>query len=202
MGFPGHFKISGHSGTDFKHRKLFSEINKYNRTRKSINKSKTNKKENSAKNKPIIKKDYEISKYDKYVRLGIKLPIFLTFLTLMIVGAKSYSNVMEDILGEASLKSKESLTIKEKEDNENAYKVLVESGSQYMKSELLDEAYFEFVRALNVDKYGKDARIGLTKVLVKKCKLKNQNCYEAELNINYLKEMNYISENDALNTEK
>ena len=83
-----------------------------------------------------------------------------------------------------------------------AYKVLLQSGNDYLYSKQLDEAQAEYLRALQVDEYGKFARIGLTKVLAKKCELFGVYCEEAQDHLHFIKEMHFLTEGKFMELEK
>lgn len=85
---------------------------------------------------------------------------------------------------------------KQQKEMEEAYNFLADSGNKYLKANLIDKAQTEFTYALNIHKNGRKARIGLAKVLIKRCNLYGSLCSEAEENINFLIEMEYASEKE------
>ena len=160
MGFAG-LKISGHSGSEFKHRKAFSQ----RRTS-----------ENSASKTevfalPIIDAqptDYQkIYDQDRKLRLFFKLPLFL--IALIVIG---YVTIGSSSANKAALNAENNEqfnTVKETEIIQD-YDFYINSGYYYLGKNKLNTAQREFTRALGIDEYNIDARIGLTKTMIERCK--------------------------------
>lgn len=51
---------------------------------------------------------------------------------------------------------------------DKAYDLIVLNGDDYLKSNLLDQAQIEYIKALDIHEHGKWAKIGLTKIMIKK----------------------------------
>lgn len=191
MGFPGHFKIPGHSGTDFKHRKAFSKVKAYQKTRKSVRKHIASSKFGD----PGIVSQLQEARTSKantfatYLSIGSKLFFALALLTTFVLG-------MNWVLNRPISISPEPENLAFKKELRDAYHVLVTTGNNFLLGGSLDEAQSEFVRAIKIDEYGELARIGLTKVLAKKCELYNEFCEEAVQQKDFLKEMGYLSEEE------
>ncbi len=192
MGFSGS-KISGHSGTSFKHRKAFVKIKEYYNKNKKVSRNKSNEKEISEK-EGGCQREYKVKKFDKVINLGFKLPLFIVFTIALIIVGKNYTRALSKSFLENRSNAQIERALNDKIESENAYRVLTRTGFDYLRYEQLNEAQSEFTRALKINSYGKEARIGLTKVLEKKCNLYGEFCKEAELNLEYLKQMNYLEE--------
>ncbi len=194
MGFPGHFKIAGHSGTSFKHRKAFEKIKSYQEQSKN---EKTSFDEGTYKLpiKSSVQTNYqEANKQDRRMRLFFKLPVFLisviVFSFVFVKSSKYYKNMLnarnqQEIIGFKTVQETGNL-----ED----YIFFVNSGYYHLRRKQTSTAQSEFIRALSIDKYGKDARIGLTKTLIERCKDYHEGCEEIQANLNFIRGMKYLPE--------
>jgi len=174
MGFSG-IKITGHSGTEFKHRKAFASF-------KQVSKNPSYKNIDAPNNAQFEKRDYsyKVNKLEQLIKIGFLLPLFLGTLFFAIylffdpkIGwfEPLYFN------NAAYLENKES---EEKRLNREAYAVLVKSGYEYLESNNLDQAHWEFYRALKMYSHAKGANLGMTKTLAIKCQTKGVYCKEAK----------------------
>lgn len=194
MGLPGHFKITGHSGTEFKHRKAFEKIKSYQEQSKH---AKNAFNEDSFK-LPItssVPTNYqEAYKQERRIKLFFKLPVFIVSVILIgFVFIKS-SNHYKDALNARNYQQKIALeTIMEAVHRED-YLFLVNSGYYYFRRKKLSTAQWEFTRALSIDEYGKDARIGLTRTLIERCKAYHEGCEEIQTNLDFIRGMKYLPE--------
>ena len=185
--FPGHFKISGHSGTSQKNKKAFSKQKEYYR-KKLDNKSRIQNVERiSPRNhyRPVNKDD-KVLKFIKYIGITITL-VALVWISYLIINELI---IAYNISTQKYIENQRKIVTRE--DNE-AYKVLIQSGAEYFNENQLDLAQEEFLLALKVRKNGMDAKIGLTKVLGAKCKQFNQYCEEYNKNIKHLKKTNQLT---------
>jgi len=199
--FPENFKIPGLSGPDFKNRKAFLKIKEYHRKKQRVNSSEEkNYKPNKSNQYPSNK--YEVKKTDRIINLTIKLPIFLIIVFVSIAILKNFINHYFTIIDNSDKQLITAVKKRKKEEKKDAYNLLTRSGNYYLSSNKLDEAQSEFTRALNVHKYGKSARIGLTKTLIQKCKQKQILCEEIQPNLNFIKEMNFLSDDEIVALSK
>jgi len=159
MGFSGS-KISGHSGTSFKHRKGFDKILKhYEQTRYTyedapqLNESIFNPKESKFifRNESSLKREKVI--YLMIVTTSIIISVFLFH----------FINDTSDFdIGINSKSYQERLHFQKEID----YVEFTHAGFDNLKRNKLNNAQLYFSKALEINQCGKKARIGLTKVLV------------------------------------
>ena len=195
MGFPGHFNIPGHSGTDFKHRKAFAKIKDYNRKRSSIDLPKIET-EKDFKTSPQFSKKYQLTFAEKAIKFGFKLPLFLCFIIISFWVFNNFTNHYFSVINNSDKAYQ--TTVKEykaKEKREN-YDLFIRSGKSHLKANQLNFAQAEFIRALTIYKYAKEARVGLTLTLVEKCNSRKEFCQEAQDHILFLKKMKYLTEGE------
>lgn len=186
MGTPCHFKIPGHSGTDVKHRRAFAQRKEY--LKKGIF-YKNKKRSFTSINKKLIPKKADFEKY----KLTKKIAFILAIFFLLSIGGIIYTlgNLYKKPFYEFMNANPKYETIENK--NIAAYNFLVKSGNRLLESDYFDSAQREFMLALKIDEYGKAARIGLTKVLIEKCKTSFELCEEMEENIAFLIQSKYVS---------
>lgn len=192
--FPGSFRISGHSGTDFKHRKAFKKTkelqDKRKRTSSVVIKSNFNYK---------ISENLLHNSYEKLIKVGL-------FLLISVFVMQFKERMIFDPLGEYGAHGfTEKATIKEQNKriiNEQAYHVLTTTGNDYLYWNRLDEAQDEFARALKIDKNGYKANLGMTKTLMKKCKQRGEYCDEAKDYLDYMKTSNQYIDNELVELEE
>lgn len=201
MGFPGHFKIPGHSGTDFKHRKAFSKIKKYYRDQQIIRSPKSDCESaiKATQQNPI---KYRFSKRDKILNLGVKFPLFLLFTTMAFFVLKNFTNYYFTKFEKSNRQFVIDLNKQAEKEKKDAYDLFVRTAQSYLHVNKLDKAQSEFIRALSLDNYGKLARIGLTKTLIKKCKQQQEFCDEIKPHLDYLEQMKYLSKKEIETLEK
>ena len=181
---PGHFKIPGHSGTDFKHKKAFSRQKDYYRK-----KLKEKSKYNSLDKVNTYKVEFKPTEKKNLVLETVKyIGITITFIGLFWIGSKLFESY--------KISAKQSIEYHQESKNRTkneAYNVLTKTGLDYFNSGELDMAQEEFILALKINQNGLDARIGLTKVLQAKCIALNKFCVEFEENLEYLQKTQKIS---------
>ena len=196
MGPPGHCKIPGHSGTDFKHRKAFKKRKEY-LTKQLLSKK-------TFKNTGLLKNDKhrnEIgnngrSEINKGTLLVLSFFIVAALGSIIYMGSQIYKKPVREFLEVSLDEVQPIIKSHQQRELEEAYNFLASSGNGYLNANLLDEAQTEFSHALKLYEYGRKARIGLTKILIKKCEMYSNLCKEAEENIEFLIEMKYASERE------
>lgn len=194
--FSGHF-ISGHSGAENKHRKAFSKRSELQKVG-ALNK-KVNRKKSDTFNEDLAAKrlGYEKGiKLEKKINLLAKLPLLLISILVMTFFiykiSKDLTTIPEVKNGTISLDH----PIDSGNTELGAYFLFVDNGDYYLDRNRYHEAYLAYVKALELYNSGADARIGLTKTLIKKCELKNKYCDEKEINLKYLLEEGLIMEGE------
>lgn len=193
MGFPGHFKITGHSGTEFKHRKAFDKIKTYRR--QSDKKDSTN--ESSDFIPPILSSapiDYQ-QKYvrDRKMRILFKLPLLMISVILLGIVVVKSTNYYKDSLNNKYHQSLIDFTSYKTSKALKNRTFFNNSGYYHLRIGDLYTAQQEFTRALHKDEYDIDARIGLTETLIERCIRNNEVCKEALTNIAFLDDMDYLT---------
>lgn len=190
---PGHSKIAGHSGTANKNRKAFSKRIALQKV-EALNK-KVDRKKSDAFLDDISAKRLEYAKTWKLqtkMNWFVRLPVFIaTVLILIIITNKIYSRYQAFSEGSITTKSMNRTT-----NSKKAYLLFVDNGDYSLTHHRYDEAYLSYVKALELDNKGVDARIGLTKTLIEKCKLDNTFCEHKEINLNYLIEEGFIKKGE------
>ncbi len=187
MGFSGAY-IRGHSGTQQKHRKVFENIKRYKkkigpkRNSKSCMNDRFSMPENDA-------RKFTDSKLSKRLKLGFISIILISLISSVYVISTTESINVIEIHNVKSRQIQKDKIKFEAEQKLIDYNYFVESGFSHLKINNLNEAQWEFVRALYVDEYGINARIGLLKVLEIRCEKDGKYCAEAEENRVYLNEM-------------
>jgi len=202
MGFPGHFKIAGHSGTSFKHRKAFDK-------RKAYQKQSSNTKKSADKTsiklpiKSSVPTDYQKAyQQERRFKLFFKLPVFL--ITIIVIGfvIVNSSSHYKEALNARNHSNKIELEMVMEAVQREDYLFLVNSGYYYYRRKKLDTAQWEFTRALSIDEYGKEARIGLTRTLIEQCKEYHRACDEISENIEFIRGMKYMSDSKIKEMEE
>ena len=192
MGFPGHFKISGHSGTEFKHRKAFSKIKSYKESSNSKNKQ-SESGEYILPIKATVPTDYQHAyRQDRNMRLFFKLPVFLITLILVSFVVVKTSGGHEMVVEYSIQAPCLDLTPQEKEECLEAYLLFVNSGYYHLNNGELNTAQWEFTRAIYIYEYGKGARIGLTRTLIAQCKDHQKECDNIQVNLEFIRSMKYL----------
>ena len=197
--FPCHFKIPGHSGTDFKHRKAFQKSRKrlevIKRTNGSYRKMQSADMPKNAKGYSKI----SINKPLKWLVAAVRLTMFFLLILLIkniviSVHQELTTNTKKITLTQAF--SKNSLTYME------IYYLFVKEGNNYLDQDKLNEAHQLFAKAWNLDRYGFEANLGMTKVLLKKCKSTGEYCSEAEAYLIYIKKIAKLTDNQLIELQE
>ncbi len=191
MGSPGHIKIPGRFGKEFKPRRAFTEMNEY--YRKKISTRPTGKKAGANrrpehKRRDIFGKDLLEDVLVKAIGLFLAFLLVVLIITIVKTQPVLFVPAAERMLPKIEERSKA--------EKDNAYEMYVQSGKNYIRGGYLDRAQVEFTNALSIYIYGQSARIGLTQVLLKKCQTTGTLCEEAEEHLIFLREMKYISETE------
>jgi hypothetical protein len=71
---------------------------------------------------------------------------------------------------------------------------LTKKGYEFLSYNKLKDAQEEFMKALNVDQYGKSANIGLTKTLLEQCEQNQTFCEDAEKYSKLISDMKYVND--------
>lgn len=77
------------------------------------------------------------------------------------------------------------------------YFKFVRKGERYLSNNRFKDAQTEFVIAMKLNQTNKEAYIGMTKTLVKKCAFLEENCTDAADYIDFLLKSKFISKKDA-----
>lgn len=191
MGFPGHFKISGHSGTEFKHRKAFEKIKAY---RKQSNETKNHSGKTALKLpiKSSIPIDYQYAyQKNRNLKLFFKLPIFLV--SILSIGF-FIANIPKDLGNIYLPKDQELIDAKAKKEAIRLENLtyFYNSGYYHLKRNELEEAHRDFVEVLLKDEYNVDARVGLAETLIARCKQDCVLCEEVHLQLDFIDKMDYL----------
>ena len=176
MGFCGS-KISGHSGTEFKHRKAFVSIKAYHEKTKYFKKSYSY---NSNLDKIPLAfearlKEGWLQKASRFSK--IFLLISSIFFFIGIFSYKLYPLNKTDVLEEELNKAQEAATI---------------CGYEYLSENQLKLARKEFLDALAINEKEIKARVGLTKSLVLLCNRHEKYCEAAALNTKFVYDHKYV----------
>ena len=187
MGFGGS-KIVGHSGTSFKHRKAFTKIKKFNKLTELSYENAPELNDQEQVRKPMISRNLsKKGRVREYVVLAviiiISLFLFLHFIDILNSKSTNY-------LGASLERHTEH---RARLDLEN-YNHFIDVGYDNLRRNNLDNAQLYFVKALEIDTKGKEAREGVTQVLHQQCELKKKFCVEYEENLAYLVAMKYDTE--------
>lgn len=87
---------------------------------------------------------------------------------------------------------------KELKEKYEMYDRIVLKGDTYFKANNLEQARIEYQKAIDIDEHGKSARVGITKIVIRRC---NQNhksyCQEIKKHLDYLKKMDYLTQAEA-----
>ena len=179
-------KISVHKGTAFKHRKAYFR-DKRLQSSKVLSKGTETEKPNAP---------YQ-SAYRSSARLRWILQLIGTAVTLAAIIAIG-ATILSDFSDSPQFTTQAAAAEQRKADAEtqNAYRMLINAGNGHLASNNLDWAQRKFVSALEIDTYGKEARVGLMKTLFAKCETQGVYCEEAEENLVFIQKMRYASEQE------
>lgn len=196
-------KISGHSGTDFKHKKGFA-IRKENlkRCQRLGVKNTFNSSKYQLQKQPI----YRTSELFKTTVSEYLLRIITTLLIVCLLGAvvvfakkhghhyslDYYSTYQSKAVATQQMRFKNN-------DHRRAFNLAIYYGQAYLESGYLAEAQIEIVRALKILPKSSTANFLMTKVLVHRCLTEEQVCTEAE---EYLNALSIFEDIDKTEVEK
>ena len=174
----GNGKISGHSGTEFKHRKAFTGIKAHRkRWQSSVNKEQPS----DTVSWKEVNMERTAKKWEDAQRaLLFLIPILIIANFLVWKYDDKFGQMINEQYAARQDYVAQQKALRVMSENDAAYDLLTRSGKLFLKSGSLDYAQKEFIGALKLYPYGKEANIGLTKVLVKKCELCQMYCEEAE----------------------
>ena len=163
MGYTGG-KISGHSRTDFKHKKVFSK------SKRLLN------------NQPIfanvrIEQREETPTYFWFKKIKIVIAFAFLFTVLFLLSA--YGTRLNNISIHESQVPKRILDIHDTKEKQEAAIMLYKSAKLYYKSGALDYAQDEITLVLNLYPMKIEALQLMHKILNKQCETKNKYCDSA-----------------------
>ncbi len=197
--FPCNFKIPGHSGTDFKHRKAFQKtkerLKRKIRTDSSLKKSQPT----TSRRNTIPYSKTNVSKPLKWMVAITRLSMFLlVFLLAKNIACSVYADMTTNSYKgiKAHVHYKNGLTYMER------YRLLIKEGNECLKADQLDEAQQKFTKAWDLDRYGFEVNLGMTKTLLKKCKRNGEYCREAKAFFNFMKKNAKLSDIELNDIEK
>lgn len=182
--FPGHFKIPGHSGTDFKHKKVFAALKK------------NNKQHVFSKGSPITGGGYIWRKQKPVYQF---VHAVLVSIIIGAIGMFSYHLIMDNHLKESNQIIVIGPPIKpDKLDfyGETKYNFYTQMGNYQLSQGNLDLAHESFYKAIKTLQFGIDAKVGMLKVLQLKCQNQGIHCTE------FIELEDYLTENLALKISK
>jgi len=201
--FPCNFKIQGYSGTDFKHRKPFQKLkehlNKKKRTGSATRKVDSNFRFKNKKTTPFSRNTVDRSL--KWLFAVVRLSLFV-LIFLLVKNVVETVNTVNTELTTNSRVNVEDYKYYKGLTNMEIYRHLIATGNDYLKANKLDEAHKTFAKAWNMDRYGFEANLGMTKTLVKKCAQTGQYCHEAEDYFNYMKKVTKLPDIELNDIEK
>lgn len=182
----GQGKIPGHSGTDFKNRQpYFGQEMPYKKTERISRSRKPSEHTASA---------FKQDKYDRWVQIGFGLPMFLAFVFLAGFGIQYYARIIHDTFIGTDQNIPHRIHDAELLQKRNdSYQFLLAEGEAYLEIQDWDEAQRAFLAAFHFFEYGKQANIGLTKVLLQKCKYDKASCDWAADYTQFLVKMEYAT---------
>ncbi len=194
MGFPGHSKIAGHSGTEFKHRKAFSKIKHYHQ-QSSVKNNVPGTEEFLLPIPATVPTNYlQAYQKERSIKLLINLPVFLIAISLVGYLLINFSNECEKSFVQNYERGLSNLE-KNKEEKIRRIKnftYFYNSGNYHLQKNELLKAQKKFTRALALDEYNIDARIGLTETLIAQCQQYHLFCKEAQIQLDFLDDTDYL----------
>lgn len=134
---------------------------------------------------------------DKFIFKEYYILISLSIVLLGIVLFISNKIVVEY---DTKAKEKRVALIAESQQKEisRAYHIHLTQGNTYLNTEYLEEAREAFQQALVLIPEGKEANLGLTKVLLLECKRNNKYCEQSKAYFTSLIESSQLSKNDKI----
>lgn len=184
MGFPGHFRIPGHSGTDQKHKKVFTKWRKWQRedalTYESGRKS--------SQRTGQYKSEHEISDNGRKWVLFLGLPIVLLALAC---GGWLIFQAGDGVMSSFEEPTSISLNPRTDEERLRTYQHYRRLGNQALEAGNYEAAKDNFTYALTVAPYSENARAGLTLVLEHYCEADQIYCDVAAEQRSFMDEMGW-----------
>lgn len=185
MGFSGS-KISGHSGTEFKHRKAFYKKLKPMVTGTTNTPGKDIYPEYSYRELQKARAELRRTNYRKYLLICIP-----TVILLIIFMGYINSQFLANLLGHSP-----TIETQIQETSIETYHLFVEAGFVALKENRLHDAQLDFMQAIETNHYGKEANLGLTKTLAEACRQRGKFCEKAALYFDFTKSLSDVSEVD------
>ena len=186
MGWSG-MKIPGHSGTQFKNRKAFK--NKLKPIADSQN-------SNTTKQDIYHEYSYDELLQDRAAHKKVNFKVFLWICIPSVTLLLAYLSYMGVFFSDQNLNISEQTHSTSPHADPNSYQILVEAGFIALRDNRLYDAQLDFMQALQVDKYGKQANLGLTKTLSETCRQRGKFCEEAASYYDFTKKLEDVTEQD------
>jgi len=185
MGYAG-LKISGHSGTEFKHRKGFEKIKKLNQ---HTSRTKNGENEIDENSKQLIQKDLNtrFEHAEKYHRLKMIIGIPILIISALLFSYIIFKGKIDLRISQYATNAYEERISKEKKQNDEFYRTMISEGNYHLENEKITRAQNSFKSALAMDRYGEEANIGMTKAVIQECISDNRNCQYAIAHLQFVK---------------
>lgn len=183
--FPCQFHISGHSGTDVKHKKPFVKLKEYYKNNPDYPSNATEKSV-IAKYENLITTRTE-SKVNRLILFFVKIPLAIMMLGGVVIGSVHFYKLSKNI----QVSKKRRRSVKAEIFMIESYDFLVKSGYYELSRGDMKKAQAEFIRALNIKKMGLEAVVGLTEVLKKRCENESMYCHKYMEYQEYLEKVTY-----------
>lgn len=188
-------KIPGHSGTEFKHRVGFKRVKAYQKNKMRISTSEVEK---------VSVPPSELRNYEGY---SLFTSLFTSFVILVFCGLiGSLLYVAGSVLMERIETTDEAHNYEVEQDRlyndeiysykrfatDNPYKLFTDTGNYHLTSGEMRSAQEEFQRALKVEPYGKEARLGLIKILDYYCCVRSIYCEQLDEQVTFAEGMGFM----------
>jgi len=186
MGFPGHFRIPGHSGTDQKHKKAFTKWRKWQREDAFTYEG--GRKESQRTGQYESEHVMPSSAKKWLLRLGLPIATIALISSgwLIFQAGDGMMSAFDQI---------ETITLAPENDTERlqAYKYYRGLANQALEEGNYEAGRVNYTHALNMAPYSKSARLGLTIVLEHYCEKDQIYCEEAAEQRNFMNKMGWRS---------
>lgn len=184
MGYCG-IKIPGHSGTDFKHKKVFKD-------------SKTLLKHNAIIQNVRIESREAVPNYNIFHYIKIVTVISFAITILILIGF--FVSRIGKLKIHKTYISSEYLMSKENEQKKEAAEMMYKSAKMYFDSGALDYAQEEMIRVLKIYPTNNEALVLMQSILAEQCKVNNKFCKNAKAYKEYLTLTNSCKTTNILTT--
>ncbi|MEM1321819.1 MAG: hypothetical protein AAGG75_16285 [Bacteroidota bacterium] len=184
----GWFHISGHSDTQFKHRKAFASQKAAKPKTLGASEVPDNEEIAALRREGLnarFRKARQSRRFHRWVFFPMLSALFICLFFTMHYTSRdwiAYEEKQRKVRGQPLLDRK-------KEENIQAYIVLVKTGNRYLLGDHLEEAQAEFTRALRLNAYGVAANLGMSETLAKRCEVEGKWCEMAQHYIEFTAEI-------------